>query len=165
MTQTGGSNGSRKASPAQPGESRDPQTYAILGAAMEVHRQLGRGFLEAVYQEALTVEFKQREIPFEREAQFVVSYKGVPLQTCYRADFVCFEEVLVEIKALSRLTGVEDAQVIHYLKATGLHRALLINFGAPRLDYKRLVHSDSAFDPAILRETCPTDYADSDEGG
>jgi len=147
------SNGPREASPAQTGEKRDPQTYAILGAAMQVHRQLGHGFLEAVYQEALALEFAQRKVPYVPQAKLTVWYKGAPLVCEYRADFICFGEVLVELKALTKLTTLEEAQVIHYLKATALQRALLINFGAPRLDYKRFVYTPgNTFDPANLRQ-------------
>jgi GxxExxY protein len=120
-------------------EPKDPQTYAIIGAAMEVHTQLGHGFLEGVYQEALAIEFTLRAIPFERESEISITYKGEPLASRYRTDFVCFGEVIVELKALSALTSVEEAQVLNYLKATGYQRALLINFGAPSLQTKRLV--------------------------
>jgi GxxExxY protein len=119
--------------------NKDPQTYAILGAAMDVHRHLGHGFLEAVYQEALALELAARGIAYQREAIVPLSYKGRPLQCSYRADFVCYEGVVVELKATCQLTGADEAQVINQLKATGLHRALLINFGAPSLQYKRLV--------------------------
>jgi GxxExxY protein len=119
--------------------NRDPQTYEIIGAAMEVHRQLGHGFLEAVYQEALAVELAERNIPFQREVALPTSYKGRRLQCSYRADFVCYSEVVVELKAISQLTGVDEAPAINELKATGLHRALLLNFGAPSLEYKRPV--------------------------
>ena len=119
-------------------EVRDPQTYAIIGAAMEIHKQLGHGFLEAVYQEAAMVEFPLRTIPFEREVLLPVCYKG-KLIAQYRADFVCFSEIIVEFKAQSQLTGIDESQVLNYLKATGFQRALLINFGATSLEYKRLV--------------------------
>jgi GxxExxY protein len=118
---------------------RDPETYAIIGAAMEVHRQLGHGFLEAVYQEALAIEMTKRNIPFERELTGPVEYKGQRLQCSYRADFVCFDKVVVELKAINQLTGADEAQVINELKATGLCRGLLLNFGSPSLEYKRLV--------------------------
>ena len=128
---------------------RDPQTYAIIGAAMEVHRQLGCGFLEAVYQQALAKELTARGIPFEREVELIVYYKSEPLDCRYRADFICYQDVIVELKALSALTGLEESQVLNYLKATGIQRALLINFGAPSLEYKRLVfgYNDSSPHP------------------
>ena len=120
-------------------DERDPQTYAIIGAAMEIHRQLGHGFLEAVYQEAAVIEFPLRQIPFEREVSLPIRYKNILLSMHYRADFVCYSEIIVEFKALSRLSNVEEAQLLNYLKATGLKRGLLINFGASSLQYKRLV--------------------------
>jgi GxxExxY protein len=124
-------------------ETRDPQTHAIIGAAMEVHSQLGPGFLEPVYQEALAAEFRARAIPFQREVEVVVFYKGQRLACGYRSDFLCYDSVLVEIKALQNLSGTEDAQVLNYLKGTRLERALLLNFGRPRLEYRRLVLSQS----------------------
>jgi GxxExxY protein len=118
---------------------RDNETFAIIGAAMEVHRTLGHGFLEAVYQEALAEEFTTRAIPFQREVGLPVVYKGKTLSTAYRADFICYESVIVELKALAKLSGQERAQVINYLKATNINRALLLNFGSPSMEYERLV--------------------------
>ncbi len=118
---------------------KDPETYAIIGAAMEVHRELGHGFLEAVYQDALAVELNARKIPFEREISLPVTYKGGVLPSAYKADFVCFGSVLVECKALSSIGGIEDAQVLNYLRITRLPRAILLNVGARSLGYKRLV--------------------------
>jgi GxxExxY protein len=120
-------------------DERDPQTYAIIGAAMEIHKQLGHGFLEAVYQEAAVVEFPLKQIPFRREVSLPIKYKDILLPTHYRADFVCFSEIIVEFKALSRISSVEESQFLNYLKATGLKRGLLINFGETSLKYKRLV--------------------------
>ena len=120
-------------------DERDPQTHAIIGAAMEVHSQLGHGFLEVIYQEALAKEFLLRRIPFEREAELVVYYKNEPLVSHYRVDFICFGDVIVELKALAVMGSAEEAQVINYLKCTHKQRALLINFGAPSLKFKRVV--------------------------
>ena len=122
-------------------DHRDEQTYAIIGAAMEVHRELGPGFLEAVYQDALAVELELRSIPFERERLLPVHYKGRLLPSFYRADFICFGEIIVETKALDALAGIHEAQTINYLKATGIQRALLLNFGTASLQHKRLIRS------------------------
>jgi GxxExxY protein len=117
--------------------SSDPRTHAIIGAAMEVHSQLGSGFLEAVYQKALALELSARDVPFRSEMELPVHYKGHKLEVSYRADFVCFEKVVVELKALARLSGIEESQLINYLKATGLETGLLVNFGAKSLEYRR----------------------------
>lgn len=124
---------------ADPSRRGDEQTYAIIGVAMKVHRELGHGFLEAVYQEAFAIELKKKGIPFQREFHIPIYYDGVRLSTHYQADFVCFESVIVELKALAKLTGTEEAQVINYLKATKLQKGLLLNFGSRSLEHKRLV--------------------------
>jgi GxxExxY protein len=118
---------------------RDPETFAIIGAAMDVHRELGRGFLELVYQTALALEFQERGIPFKAEVSLPIRYKSRLLTCAYRADFVCFESVIVETKAIATLTDTDEAQLINELKATGLQRGLLLNFGAVSLEHKRLV--------------------------
>lgn len=117
----------------------DPRTHAIMGAAMVVHTELGAGFLESVYQEALAREFTSRGIPFVAEVELPIHYKGERLNTFFRADFICYGEVVVELKALKALTGVEESQLLNYLKATGHERGLLLNFGSPRLEVKRMV--------------------------
>jgi GxxExxY protein len=124
----------------------DPQTYAIIGACMAVHNELGPGFLEAVYQEALAIELTSRSIPFVREKPLPIFYRGQQLATRYDADFFCYDSIVLELKALSELVPKHYAQVINYLKATRSERGLLVNFGAPRLEYKRcvLTHSHSS---------------------
>lgn len=119
--------------------ARDPRTYAIIGAAIEVHKKLGCGFLESVYQEALAIELSLREIPFRREVKLPVSYKGQILVTSFYADFICFDSLVVELKALANMSGNEEAQLINYLKATRYKVGLLLNFGARSLQHRRLV--------------------------
>jgi GxxExxY protein len=118
----------------------DPETFDIIGAAMAVHRGLGCGFLEAVYQEALEIEFGSRGIPCARECALPIQYSGRPLHTFYKADFVCYGKVIVELKACKSLEEAHEAQVINYLKASALPLCLLINFGAGSLQYKRFAY-------------------------
>ena len=122
----------------------DPRTFAVIGAAMEVHKHLGCGFLEPVYQEALALEFTRRNIPFRSEIKLPVYYKGQLLATNYCADFICFDSVVVELKALAHMSGTEEAQVINYLKATAYEIGLLLNFGGRSRQHRRLVLSKSA---------------------
>lgn len=118
------------------------EVYAVVGAAIEVHRELGAGFLEAVYQEAMERELLLREIAFEAQRELVIHYKGQPLGKAYICDLLCFSNVLVELKAMDRLTGREEAQLINYLKAAGLPVGLLINFGSHgKLEWRRLINS------------------------
>jgi len=119
---------------------KDERTYKIIGAAMEVHKELGCGFLEAVYQEALGREFNVQGIPNEPQPIIEIFYKGQSLDKKYQPDFVCYDEVIIEIKAISNLSGIEEAQLINYLKATGLKVGLLLNFGAKSLEHKRFVY-------------------------
>jgi GxxExxY protein len=121
--------------------NRDPRTYAIIGDAMEVHKVLGSGYLEAVYHEALMIEFVERQIPFLQEADVPIYYKGKPLKTTYRADFICFDSVIVEIKTAKNLLELHHAQIINYLKATNKEIGLLINFSKESLDYKRFINT------------------------
>jgi GxxExxY protein len=135
----------------------DPETYSIIGAAMDVHRTLGNGFLESVYRRALAIEFQRRAVPFEAEVLIDVTYKGERLPHGFRADFLCHTSVIVEVKALAALSNLEHAQVINYLKAASLHRAVLLNFGRPSLEHHRIVwrlqaDRDPVRDPATAGE-------------
>ena len=118
------------------------EVYAVVGAAIEVHRELGAGFLEAVYQEAMERELALRGIAFESQRELVIHYKGQPLSKSYVCDLLCFDSVLVELKAMDRLTGREAAQLINYLKSAGLSVGILINFGSHgKLEWRRLVQT------------------------
>lgn len=115
-------------------------SYAINGAAFRVYNELGPGFLEAVYQEALEIEFKRRGIPYEREKELKIFYEGVELSHTYKADFVCYGKVIVELKAVSALDDAHRSQVYNYLRATGYKLGLLYNFGFPdELERERIV--------------------------
>ena len=116
------------------------EVYKIVGAAMDVYYTLGRGFLEPVYQEALEIEFRRRNIPFEAQKLLKVEYKGQSLKKEYVADFICFGQIMIEIKACQGLTNREEGQLINYMKATGMHVGLLINFcSQAKLEWKRYV--------------------------
>jgi GxxExxY protein len=105
------------------------ETYAIYGAVFEVYRQMGCGFLEAVYQECLEKELKERGIPFVSQGEMVISYKGEPLTQTYRADLVCFDKIAVEMKASKEIAPEHKAQLLNYLRASGLRLGLIVNFG------------------------------------
>ena len=116
------------------------QSYEINGAAFHVYNQLGPGFLEAVYQEALEIEFQRRNIPYEREKELKIIYDGVELKQTYRADFVCYGNIIVELKAVSELDDAHRSQVYNYLHATGMKLGLLYNFGYSNgLEKERIV--------------------------
>ena len=116
------------------------EAYSIIGAAIEVHRELGSGFLEPVYQEALEIELARSQFPFEAQKMLRIDNKGHKLSKDYVADLVCYGKIIVELKALDALTSREDAQLLNYLKATGFKLGLLVNFGSiGKLEWKRLV--------------------------
>lgn len=116
------------------------ESYKIMGACFEVYKELGSGFLESVYQEALELEFQLQEIPFESQSTLRLRYKGHQLKQTYIPDFVCFGKIIVELKAVSKLAPEHHAQAQNYLKATGLRLALLVNFGHyPKLECERIV--------------------------
>ena len=117
----------------------EEESYAIRGAVFEVYREMGCGFLEAVYQECLAKEFGRAEIPFQAQPELWLSYKGERLQQTYKPDFVCFDKIIVELKAVKEICPEHQAQVINYLKATGMKLGLLVNFGAyPKATVERL---------------------------
>ena len=116
------------------------ESYQIIGACIEVHKTLGCGFLEPIYQESLSIEFQKQKIPFEREKILSIVYKDIELEKKYIADFVCYNKIIVELKALSTLSSEHEAQILNYLKATGYRLGLLVNFGEESLMYKRIVH-------------------------
>ena len=122
-------------------DANDPRTSAVIGAALEVHRVLGTGFLELLYKDALEIEFTRREIPFRRELPCNIVYKGHQLRGDYRVDFICYEEVVLEIKARSVIGPADHAQIISYLAATKRQVGLLFNFGTPKLEHKRFVRT------------------------
>ncbi len=116
------------------------EVYEVIGAAMEVYYQLGRGFLEPIYQEAFEMELRRRRLPFEHQKELTVLYKEQPLEKKYVPDLICFNEIVVELKALDRLSGVEEAQLLNYLRMTKMRVGLLINFGSRlTLEWKRYV--------------------------
>ena len=116
------------------------EVYAVAGAALDVYYTMGRGFLEPVYQEAFAIELTRRSIPFEREKELSIHYKDVKLDKKYYADFVCFDEIVVELKVIPRLGNIEYAQIINYMKITRHRVGMLMNFGSsPKLEWKRFV--------------------------
>ncbi len=116
------------------------EVFLIQGAIFEVNREMGSGFLEAVYQECLAIEFKARDIPFVSTPSLGLAYKGAALQQVYVPEFICFDRIIVELKAVRELAPEHRAQVLNYLKATGLRLGLLVNFGsAPKARIERLV--------------------------
>ena len=124
----------------EPGILFKEESFKIMGACFEVYKEKGCGFLEAVYQECLALEFKAQGIPFVEQPGLHLDYKGQLLKQSYQPDFLCFGEIIVEIKAVKQLADEHRAQAINYLKATGKRLALLVNFGHyPQLEYERLL--------------------------
>ena len=121
------------------------RTFQVIGAALEVHSNLGCGFMEAVYEEAFRKELEFMNIPFEEQKTIPIYYKGELLNQYYVADFVCYGDIIVELKAVSELQKIHEAQVINYLKATGFEVGLLFNFGSESLEKKRFfnIYQDS----------------------
>lgn len=124
------------------------EVYALVGAAMEVHTQLGCGFLEAVYQEALEIELANRNIPFISQKEISISYKNTILKKNYLADLVAFDKIIVELKAIDLISGREEAQLINYLKASGMAVGLLFNFGSRKLDWLRRANTQKNSAPS-----------------
>lgn len=118
------------------------EVYAIVGAAMAVYNELGWGFLEAVYQEALEIELRERGIPCESQKELRILYKGQPLKKTYTSDLLCYGKIVVELKSQEKLIGKDRGQLLNYLKATGLQLGLLFNFGNhEKLEWERWVRS------------------------
>lgn len=114
------------------------ETYKILGLCMEVHNNLGHGFLEIVYKDALEIEFKRNQIPFEREKEYPVNYKGIQLPHRFFADFIVYEKIILEVKGVNGIHDEHVAQSINYLKVSKNQVALIVNFGEPKLRFKRI---------------------------
>ena len=139
---------------------RDSRTHSLIGAGFEVHREIGSGFGENVCRDAFALELQMRGVPFQTEVPFPIHYKGHRLHSVYRADFVCFDAIIVEIKSLPARTGrLEQAQMLRYLRASEMTVALLLNFGLPSLEYRRFVLSDTQI--TQIPQTGHTDFADS----
>ena len=132
------------------------EVYAIVGAAMEVHRIKGHGFAEPVYQECMEIELAERGLPAAPQKELPIFYKGRRLKKTYVSDFVAYDKIIVELKALDRLTEREEAQVINYLKSSGLEVAVLINFGAPSLEWKRIVLTGRGPESVDLQSRIPS---------
>ena len=116
------------------------QSFEVIGACFEVYKEKGSGFLEAVYQECLEMEFGDRKIPFIAQQPLALTYKGRPLKSKYAPDFICYGKIVVELKAVSALNDEHRAQIHNYLRATGMKLGLLVNFGHyPKLEYERIV--------------------------
>lgn len=122
----------------------EQETYRIIGACMNIHKLLGHGFLESVYQEALEKEFRKQDIPFESQKKLYIKLNGEVLNKTFKADFICYSSIIVEIKATSFLHQEFHKQTINYLKATEFSVGLLVNFGESSLKWKRFINTGSS---------------------
>lgn len=120
------------------------ESFKIIGACMKVHRSLGAGFLEAVYEEALEKEFQIQKIPFKKQVKLELYYDNQKLKKQYRADFLCYDTIILEIKAVSQIPIAFNAQLKNYLKCTKMELGMLINFGTPSLTYKRIINMNNS---------------------
>ena len=135
-----------KSSPKKRTISFLPRFEKIVGCAFRVYNSLGSGFLEAVYRDALMIEFRDNDIPAEMEKQLDVYYKGEKLPSTYKTDIICYGQIILELKAISKLTDADSAQLLHYLKATGIKAGILFNFGKKgKLEWKRFVYTDEKY--------------------
>ena len=116
------------------------ESYSIISACLEVHKTLGSGFLEAVYQKALEIEFAERNISFKAEQPINITYKGYVLNKDYFADFICYDSIIIETKAVSKIIGAHKAQLLNYLKGTGLKLGIIVNFGEQSLKWERITN-------------------------
>ena len=116
------------------------ESYKIIGACYQVHKKLGSGFLESIYNEALAMEFRKADIPFEQEKKLQVFYEGLPMKKFFKADFVCYESIIIELKATKFTIDADIKQTLNNIKATQFKLGLLINFGTPSLTYKRILN-------------------------
>lgn len=120
------------------------QSYKIIGSCFEVYNELGPGFLEAIYQEALSLEFSKQNIPFIQFAEMNVYYKGIELKKKYYPDFLCYDDIVLEIKAMESLSPADEAQLLNYLKGTKKLLGLLVNFGGEKIQYKRYANTKTS---------------------
>jgi GxxExxY protein len=124
----------------------EKESYKIRGAVFEVYRQIGCGFLESVYQDCLSREFRYQKVPFDSQKILRLYYRGELIEPVFVADFVCFDKIIVELKAISAITPIHEAQVMNYLKMTGMQLGLLVNFGShPKATVKRIVNTTKNF--------------------
>jgi GxxExxY protein len=139
------------------------ETYKIIGACFEVYKEKGCGFLEPVYQECLAIEFKLQAIPFTAQKSISLHYKGHKLQHTYEPDFICFGDIIVEIKSVSKLVDEHRAQILNYLNATGSEVGLLVNFGHyPLLEYERFIHQSKRIERNGASDLRPSAYSAGD---